>query len=866
MYRSLLLLLLASPAVAVEPLVKLKPFLESHCISCHSNDNKSGGLNLEQHLRSSLDEQSLAKWVRIHDRVQSGEMPPAKRPRPKSSDTQEMLNEVGQLISKVQLQEQATSGRSTLRRLNRTEYENTLRDLLDLPALRVKELLPEDGRVLGYDRSATALDISPILLSKYDEAVDVALDAAIAQWTVPPASIRLRMYAHHNYDFLVVVPNGDGVMLKDMKYDDSRFPIPKTKYAEGKFELGQLDRSAIWQEPGTTGLFRCLGESFAGRFGRFSPVYPGKYRISASVWSFWWNKGEVQPSPRTQTAGIYYGNRPLGFFDAPSLKPTGHTWEEYLEPGEHLKFDPASLWEVHVYSKQGKAAGFVGPGVAIDHLDVEGPIHEEWPPTSHKRLFGDLPLVPFSKLEPKAPRPARKTPRQTSINARNGADHHTFGTINPDSPIASAEKLLREFLPRAFRRPITPAEQARYVGIAVQRLADGQCFEDAMRAAYKAILCSPEFLFLREPLGPLDSWAIASRLSYTLWNSLPDEELLKLAEKNQLREPSVLKQQIDRLLRDPRSDRFVNDFLDQWLDLRDLDSTSPDRTLYPEYNAHLRDAIQKEPRLYFRKLLNENRPVSYLVRSDFMLLNQRLAEHYQISGVQGNRFEARGVPAGTHRGGLLTQAAILKVTANGTTTSPVKRGAWVMRKLLGLPPEPPPPDIPAVEPDVRGATTIREQLAKHRDNASCASCHAKMDPPGFALESFDVIGGYRERYRATQGPQAPSLTTLFPSHLDREGAFPGMYHVGFRQGLPVDASGELLAGQRFKHVDEFRHYLASQDRQLGRNFINQIAIYSTGTPIRFVDRPLAENLLNQSQLGIRSMLVEWLQSSLFLSK
>lgn len=868
------LLLLSGPLVAAEAnSAHIGTFLESQCATCHNADTKSGGFDLAILPMDLSDPRGIEKWARVYDRVKSGEMPPPKKPRPAKVNADKFLEGVAGGIAAGEQKRDALSGRASMRRLNRTEYENTLRDLLDLPGLNIKDLLPDDGRVHGYDKSSSALDVSPILMAKFAEAADVALDAAIAQYSVPPVPFKTRMYANENYDFGVVIPNGDGVMLKDFKYDDSRFPIPKDAYAGGKYKgLGELERSGVWKEkPGTAGLFRCLGESFAGRFSRFSPNFSGRYRVSTSVWSFWWDKGEVKPSPRTQAAGIYYGSRVLGFLDAPSLKPTGHLLEVWLDPDDYLKFDAASLWEVHPYHHKDKAAGFTGPGVAIDYLEVEGPLHDEWPPASHKRLFGDLPIVPFSKLPADAPKPKRTTPRRVkTYDAGNSPGLLTFGTVSPSAPAAEAERLLTEFLPRAFRRPTKTDEIARFTLLAVERIATGACFEDGMRAAYKAALCSPEFLFLCEPLGPLDDYALASRLSYFLWNSIPDATLTAIAEKSRLRDPDELRKQVDRMLADSKSERFISDFLDQWLDLRDIDATTPDRRLYPEYNLYLRDAIRREPYAFFRQLLAQDRSASDLVASDFVMVNQRLAEHYGIPNVSGTHFRPVPVPKDTHRGGFLTQAAILKVTANGTTTTPVKRGAWVNRKILGTPPQPPPPDIAAVEPDVRGATTIREQLAKHRDNATCASCHAKMDPPGFALESFDVIGGLRTKYRATEGKERPDLIKTFRAHLNPEGAFStAIYHTTFSLGQPVDASGETATGQKFADVEEYRKLLHADRRGLARNLANQFVVYSTGIPVRFADRAALEQILDKAGgdgARVRSLIYETVKSGLFLAK
>jgi mono/diheme cytochrome c family protein len=854
--------MITPPTVALMPLLFLvpaidppvRPFLETHCVRCHNADERKGNLDLTRPLDS-------ARWMRLYDRVAAGEMPPTpKKPEPAAQSG--ALKAIADALIAHEKPSFEKNGRRALRRLNRTEYENTLRDLLDLPGLSVKELLPDDGRSHGYDKSADALDLSPLLIAKYAEAADHALTQAIAPFAVPPVPHKERIYAHHNYDFGVVIPNGDGVMLKDFKYDDSRFPIPSDAYAGGKFKgLGELERSREWREPGTSGLFRRLGEAFAGRLSQFSPTIAGRYRIRLSVWSFWWEKGTVKPSPRTQAAGLYYGARTLGYFDAPSLKPREHMLEVHLEPGEYLKFDAASLWEVHPYNHKGKAAEFVGPGIALDWLEVEGPLHDEWPPVSHKRVLGDLPLVSLDKV-PAEERPRRDLPRQTARDARNTPGRLVPATVLSNRPAADAERLLNAFLPRAFRRPVPPRTTARYVAIALARLAEGACFEDAMKAAYKSALCSPEFLFLQEPAGPLDTPALAARLSYFLWASMPDEALLAA----DLRDPAVLRKHAERMLNDPKSERFHADFLDQWLDLRDFELTTPDRTLYPEWSPYLADALRREPTETFKTLLVGNHSAATLARADFVMVNQRLAEHYGLTGIEGTRFRTVAVAA-SGRGGFLTQAAVLKVTANGTTTSPVKRGAWVTRKILGQTLQAPPPDIEAVEPDVRGAVTIREQLAKHRNVPSCASCHRVMDPPGFALESFDVIGGRRDRYRSTQKGDPAALDELFVSHRSPEGKFPrNLYHVGFRAGLAVDPTGQTAQSKAFKNSDEYKKLL--DERLLARNFVTQLVLYSTGAPIRFSDRAAIDAILAKAGPGhrLRTLLLETVQSPLFTHK
>jgi hypothetical protein len=387
----------------------------------------------------------------------------------------------------------------------------------------------------------------------------------------------------------------------------------------------------------------------------------------------------------------------------------------------------------------------------------------------------------------------------------------------------------------------------------------GDNFTDAMVAAYTAVLCSPEFICLKEQPGRLDDYALASRLSFFLWNSVPDAELRACAEKHQLHRPGVLRAQTERLLADPKSSRFVEAFLDYWLDLRRILATAPDAELYPDYYLDdlLTESALAETRDFFAELIRQDLPARNIVASDFTFLNERLAAHYGLPPVQGVALERTPLPPESPRGGLMTQAAVLKVTANGTTTSPVLRGAWIMERILGQKPPPPPPSVPALEPDIRGAVTIRQQLEQHRKQETCAACHAKMDPAGFALENFDVMGGWRDRYRA-EGGGTPE---------------PGLAKSGqkfaFHYALPVDASGELPDGRKFHDIREFKQLLLANEQQIARNLVRQLSVYATGAPVRFTDRQKIENILARarpSQYGVRSLIRELIQSELFLTK
>ncbi|MGE0607457.1 MAG: DUF1592 domain-containing protein, partial [Pirellulales bacterium] len=537
-----------------------------------------------------------------------------------------------------------------------------------------------------------------------------------------------------------------------------------------------------------------------------------------------------------------------------------HEFVTWLNYKETLGFNTASLAPTANYSRPGRAMAFTGPGIACDFLDVEGPLHEIWPPNSHRLLFGELPLVEFKAEEHADVRPPRrKVVRQEVGAASNRPDPEPgIWTVASEQPLADADRLLASFLPKAFRRPVPDEVRHPYVAQVERRLQAGDCFEAAMRWACRAALCSPDFLYHLEPAGPLDDYALASRLSYFFWNSLPDETLIRLADAGELRSPDVLRGQIDRLLQDPKSQRVIDDFLGQWLKLRQIAATDPDRKLYPEFSNYLQDSMLAESKAYFRELIEQNLDASHLIKSDFVMVNEKLATHYGIPGVSGPETRRVPLPGDCPRGGFLTQAAILKLTANGTTTSPVPRGAFVMAKLLGQPPDPPPPNIPAVEPDVRGATTIREQLDKHRNNTVCASCHAKMDPPGFALESFDVIGGFRTRYRSIgEGDPAP------------RGAIDPFIGIGFKLGPAVDASGVLPDERSFSGIAELQQMLTADTRPLLKNLAQQMAIYGTGRELAFSDRGAITEIVEKTAQqggGVRTLIYELVTSELFRTR
>lgn len=860
------MILAVAGAAPAELSPKVHAVFEKHCYDCHDATEKKGGLDLDALKTNFADAENFARWVKVHDVIESGEMPPKKKERPPAEEKAATVKWLSESLIAAERTKLAGEPSTRIRRLTRGEYENTMRDLFDMPGLALAGDLPPDGSAHGFDNNSDALDISHVNVAKYVEAADKTLDLAIATQPHAPTVHTQRVSLAPNYIVAHILGNGDGVLLRDMKPDPEFPPAGVTTH----IDQGAHERMGSFDSGSTVGLFRHEDESFSPYFGTQVTIYPGRYRARWSVWSFGWDKGAVLPARGTEAARLSVvqltgdgrgGQHPsyvLGYDDAPSLKPTEHERTLWLNQNEMFGFNAASLTPVANYAREGHAMAFTGPGVAVDWLEVEGPLNDVWPPKAHQSLFGGLPLVEWkADANPGVRAPLRKKFQQLGGKNRPDPDAGLW-TVKSDAPLVDADKLLAAFLPRAFRRPVADAVRAEYVAKVEARLKAGDCFETAMRWAYRAALCSPDFLYHTEPDGLLDDFALVSRLSYFFWNSAPDAQLTQLAAAGKLRAPEVLRGEVERLLKDAKSQRFIEDFPGQWLKLRAIAANDPDKKLYPEFNPYLQDSMVAETRAYFRELIEQNLDATHLVRSDFAMLNERLATQYGIPGVTGTQIRRVKLPADCPRGGFLTQGAILKVTANGTTTSPVPRGAFVMARILGQPPEPPPPNTPAVEPDVRGATTIREQLGKHRADPSCAGCHAKMDPPGFALESFDVIGGFRTRYRSIgAGDPAP------------RGAIDPLIGISFKLGPPVDASGTLPDERKFSGIAEYQALLAADPTRLLRNLAQQLLIYSTGRDVAFADRAEIAAIVARTQKaggGIRTLLRELTASSLFQTR
>lgn len=827
-----------------------RAFLETHCLECHDTETKKGDLDLQALKFNPANPQNYAAWVRVHDRVRDHEMPPKKKPQPATDEAAAFLKSVADPLVAADRTRAAREGRATLRRLNRYEYENTLRDLLGAPWLQVKDMLPEDGEAHRFNKVGEALTVSHVQMARYLGAAEYALREVLAKQPTRPAATTVRYYARDQHSFV----NKMGFSVFNTSPERATFPMlgtdPQPDVLSGKAPVTVGAADPATREREAFGVVASSYEPIELRFSEFKASVAGRYKLRFSTHTFWagpkdgknwWtpDRTKISAGRRSEPVTIYADTPPrllrwLGTFDA-QIEPTVKELDVWLLAGESIRPDAARLFRSRPPAWHNPLAEPDGqPGVAFRWLEVEGPLHDDWPTAGQRLLFGDLPVQQSASL--------------------TGAVE-----VVSQNPRRDAERLLRGFLHQADRRPVADADVKRFLGVIQHALDSGSSFTEAMLAGYAAALCSPGFVCLEEKPGRLADHALAARLSYFLWNSPPDAELRALAARGELREPAVLRAQTNRLLDDPRSRRFVDAFLDYWLDLRKINATAPDATLYPDYYLDdlLVESATTETQLFFTELIRRDLPVRHVVAADFAMLNERLAKHYGLPPVDGVAVRRVPVPADSPRGGLLTQASVLKVTANGTTTSPVLRGVWILERILGQPSPPTPANVPAIEPDTRGATTIREQLDKHRAQPSCNVCHVKIDPAGFALESFDVVGGWRERYRA-DGDGIPE-----------KGYGKNGQPFAFHLAQAVDATGELPDGRKFADVRELKRLLLADERQLARNLAQQLTVYATGAPVRFGDRPAIEAALDHAQAGhygVRSLISEIVQSDLFQYK
>jgi mono/diheme cytochrome c family protein len=724
------------PPAGKDPFVEsVLPVFTQYCVTCHSDKKKSAGLSLEPYKDTASAKKARDVWDTVKELVENKQMPPKGKPQPTDAERKAIVAWIESAAIKVDCTQGRDPGRPTIRRLNKVEYDNTIRDLIGVD-LKAADAFPADDVGYGFDNIGDVLSLPPILFEKYLTAAERTLDAAI------------------------VVP-------KPIKVHTE--PVPPRNLRSSLGPLARQPKRVYLNKNGSATT-------------NYDFAYEGEYVFRARAY------GE-QVGKDLPKLGIELDRKALKSFDVEAVEGKAKTYEvrTKVTAGKH---DVSFTFTNAFTDKTAKDPKKADRTLSIEHVEIEGPFNpvRKPAPAAHQKIFVATPTGP--------------------------ADAE-----------AAAKKVITTFADRAYRRPIKVDELARLMKLYQFAAGQNEPFEASVKHALKAVLVSPHFLFRierdadpnnPEAVHPITPHELATRLSYFLWSTMPDDELSRQADSGELRKPAVLEAQVKRMLRDPKSSELAENFAGQWLMLRTLTMVQPDRQAFPKFDAPLRKSMIRETELYFDHVMREDRSVLEFLDSDYTFVNSVLAQHYGISGVTGTEFRKVALKDSA-RGGILTHGSILTVTSNPTRTSPVMRGKWVLENILGTPPPPPPPDVPELEADSKAQLTgsLRQRMEKHRNDPNCATCHAKMDPIGFGLENFDAVGAYRTE----------------------DGKF------------KIDASGVLPDGAKFTGPAELRKVLIAKGDLFRKNLAEKMLTYALGRGLEHYDKCSVDDVLANLKKG-----------------
>lgn len=773
----------------------MQPFLKEYCIGCHGGQEEKGDRRFDR-LSGTIDnDDSLVNYQDIVDQLNLGAMPPDDARQPPEADRQKVVAWMTNRLSAYHEQQRGAGEETILRRLNRREYENTIRDLLHLNMVMFDPTIrfPRDQTIDHLDNVGETLVMSGFLLQRYLEVADQVVakalfprqQPAVEQWTfrddfrqqpeIDQVHGKTNGFSHMTLYDVVGADKHEGAYGPILNFADG---VPHDGVYEIRFNAEALHRQHPYDpeflgtdpdEPLRLGIV--AGNRRAGNLHLPQPVEPLLAELELADQRKWY----------TAEVWLDKGFTPRFTFRN-GLMDVRNLWNRLIK--NYRDQFPQDIRRGIVAARFNAIKHGKLPQIHIHEIEIRGPLHEHWPTDSQVAILG-------KDWDPRA--------SEAEFRERIGA-----------------------FASRAYRRPATE-EQVDHVMqlIAAQKKA-GRSNLQAYADGIKAILSSPNFLYLHEPTTSddpsfprrLDAFALASRLSYFLWSSMPDRELIALASSARLSDPGVLRQQARRMLDDPKSDALVDGLLGSWLGLTELGATPPDRGDFRDfYHYDLDTAMRRETFLFTRHLLDENLEIANFLDSDFTFVNRPLARHYGLPEPAGYEFQKVSFND-FRRGGLLGQASILTLTANGIDTSPIVRGVWLLENLLATPPSPPPPDVEPLDPDTRGTVTIRDQLEKHRENPGCYECHRRIDPPGFALENFDPIGHWRDHY----GPKTP-----------------------------IDSSGEMPDGESFENIVGFKRLLSRQLDQVAFGLTQKLLSYAIGRQAGPMERPTIDRILDDTR-------------------
>ncbi len=754
----------------------VQPFLSANCYGCHNPQLKSGGLDLESYKSAVSLTAERETWERILLKLRTGEMPPKGMPRPNHAELESVIGWIESEFDRADRLAKPDPGRVTARRLNRAEYNNTVRDLVGVD-FRPADDFPQDDSGYGFDNIGDVLSLSPVLMEKYLSAAEkIARSAIYGVDPMKPTLTRLRPSLRK------IIPSVKPRL--ELEYDLTGLSLANAFHATHRFPVNAEYNLRVF-------------------FGGVRPA--GSEPLELGLWI----DGEQVQTARFDPVGIAsFSDHEQDFG---GMTKDFHT---RIEAGDH--WIAVSIMRLY----EGLPPSYGGPNPS-KRPSPPPPVFK--PPASanperiaalKKRFDAERAVktpvnaARITSLEIGGPYQQVKGPSNESLKKI-----YVCGHLDGHHLPGCDRRIISNLARRAYRRPVTAEDVNKLVSLTMMARREGDSFEEGLVQALQAMLVSPHFLFRIEQdrpsagldkLQPIGQYEMASRLSYFLWSSMPDDELLRLADEQKLRQPETLAAQVGRMLKDPRSRALVENFAGQWLELRKLESVNPDREKFPEFEEYLRMSMRRETELFFEDIMRQDRSILEFIDGDYTFLNQRLATFYGIPGVGGPEFRKVSLTGNLQRGGILTQASVLTVSSYATRTSPVLRGKWILENLLNAPPPPPPPGVPNLdEAKVGSSASLRQQLEEHRKNTICASCHSRMDPLGFGLENFDAIGAWRIQ----------------------DGKF------------PIDASGILPDGRTFKGPNELKVILKSDRQAFTEGLSEKLLTYALGRGLERYDRP-----------------------------
>lgn len=760
----------------------VQPFLAEHCASCHNAETKAGGLNLEVFQNTASVAANREVWEEVLMRLRSGQMPPKGLPRPDKAAVMQVTHWLELEFARADRLVKPDPGRVTARRLNRAEYNNTIRDLLGLDIEPAADF-PQDDSAHGFDNIADALSLSPTLMEKYMAAAEKIARLAVFGPAVKPLTFRIEPVRPRRLE------------TNPVKLEQPPF-----------YTLHDYDRTGV-SHPGSYHLTH-----------RFPAT--GEYLIRVRA------DGAKPPGSEPQMLDLYLDGNVIQSFEVPNkVTATNERLPVFMEIRVNVNAGPHQLIAAFPRLFEGLPPAFNGPNPSKlppppspDPARIFPPLPAQATPEQIKQREAAIERfksrkpsfdgMAIAELEIRGP---FKYDQGPALATRQKL--YTCGHLNGAHQPTCAHKLVNDLAHRAFRRPLAAAEVEGLLGVFHQAQQRGRSFEQALALTLQTVLVTPDFLFRIEQdrpapaPGQLSQHELATRLAYFLWSSMPDAELLRAADNGRLRNPLMLRAQVERMLKDAKARALVENFAGQWLEIRRLESVQPDRDRFPDFDDYLRASMLKETELFFQYIVQQNGSLLDFIDGNYTFLNERLARHYGIRGVTGAAFRKVDL-TGSGRGGLLRQASVLTVSSYGNRTSPVLRGKWVLENLLNAPPPAAPANVPPLdETAVGSAASLRQQMEAHRKNPVCASCHDRMDPLGFALENYDAVGAWRTK----------------------DGKF------------PIDATG-AFAGRSIKGADDLLGILKAERNAFTAGLAEKLLTYALGRGVERHDRPAIKQI------------------------